>query len=125
MKLRCSSDQIRLRLRKSDIETLQRNGSLEERIPLPGGGQFGFAIRFDGQANEAGLRWEDGLLLVSLPEKQARQWILSDEVGIEAFLATSKQDALHLAVEKDFPCQHQPTQNPEDTFHELSREDRK
>lgn len=119
MKLRCSGDQIRIRVRKSDVEALERDGQLTETIALPGGGHFGFSIRLDKLAGQISLRQDGFLLSVSLPENQARQWINSEEVGMEAALPTANQGLLQVAVEKDFPCQHQPTQNPEDTFGEL------
>lgn len=119
MKLRCSGDQIRIRMRKSDVEALERDGQLTETIALPEGGHFGFSIRLDKLAGQISLRQDGFLLSVSLPENQARQWINSEEVGMEAALPTANQGLLQVAVEKDFPCQHQPTQNPEDTFGEL------
>lgn len=122
MKLRCAGDQIRIRVRKSDIETLDRDGQLTETIALPEGGPFGFSIRLDGQAQQISVRQDGFLLTVSLPENQARQWINSEEVGMEAALPTINQGLLQVAVEKDFPCQHQPTKNPEDTFGELVKD---
>lgn len=122
MKLRCAGDQIRIRVRKSDIEALERDGHLKEIIALPGGGQFGFAILFDGQAQQISVRQDGALLSVCLPETQARQWIHSDEVGLEAALPTANEGLLQVVVEKDFPCQHQPTRNPEDTFGELLKD---
>ncbi len=122
MKLRCAGDHIRIRVRKSDIEAQERDGQLTEAITLPGGGQFGFSIRLDGQAKQISVRQEGFLLAVALPEDQARQWINSEEVGMEAALPTTNQGLLQVAVEKDFPCQHQPTKNPEDTFGELVKD---
>jgi hypothetical protein len=122
MKLRFSSDQIRIRVRKSDIEALERDGQLTETIALPGGGNFGFSIRLDGQTQQIYVRQEGSLLAVFLPENQARHWINSEEVGMEAALPTANQGLLQVAVEKDFPCQHQPTKNPEDTFGELVKD---
>lgn len=120
MKLRCAGDQIRIRVRKSDIEALERDGQLTENIPLPGGGQFGFSIVLDAQADQISVRQEGFLLAVSLPGNEARKWINSEEVGLEAALPVANQGILQVAVEKDFPCQHQPTKNPEDTFGELA-----
>lgn len=111
MKLRCASDSIRFRVRKSDMESLEKNGHLVEQA----GNHFGFALEIDPDASEMGLLFKGKVLTVSLPHGLARQWIESEEVGMEAIL-----DGVLVVVEKDFPCEHKPTSDPHDTFRELA-----
>lgn len=119
MKLRCSSGSIRLRVLRSDIEALRQSGRVLESIGLPGGGSFGFALQIDNKPAGMSAFWEDRLLTVSLPAKPARDWMDSEQVGMEASLSLPDGAELHLLVEKDFPCQHQETSHPGETFGEL------
>ncbi|MBK7407803.1 MAG: hypothetical protein IPJ40_06815 [Saprospirales bacterium] len=119
MKLRCSANQIRIRVRKSDIDHLRNVGSLLESVALPAGLPFGFALKIDAGNQEITVSWEAQTLVVYLPEAAARKWIESEEVGIEASLPLPGGASLEVGG-KDFPCQHQPTANPSDTFHELA-----
>ncbi|MCB9283937.1 MAG: hypothetical protein H6563_07690 [Lewinellaceae bacterium] len=120
MKLRLASDTIRIRVRKSDIGLLQKEGRLLESIALPAGPPFEFAVQLDPHKKEMDVSWEGQRLTVWLPAGPAGQWIDSEQVGMEASLPLAGNAALDVVVEKDFPCQHQPTTDPSDTFHELA-----
>lgn len=119
MKLRCSSGNIRIRLLRSDISVLGQTGHIAEQIELPAGGSFGFSLSLAESQSQLGAAWEEGLLHITLPSGPARQWMSSEEVGMEETLDLPGGGKLFLLVEKDFPCQHQPDSNPGDTFHEL------
>ena len=119
MKLRLSSDSIRIRVRKSDIEALRQTGRIAEHILLPDGESFGFALQTDSSGSAISAFMEREVLTVSLPAAAAGQWMQSEEVGMETSCALPGGTSLLVLVEKDFPCQHQESSNPEDTFHEL------
>jgi hypothetical protein len=115
MKIRCQANSLRFRLRKSDVETLRVQGKVSEAIAL------GLAFELYAAALPAPTAALDGgLLRIGLPEEQLRAWMSSDAVGIEAELALSQGPGLHLLIEKDFPCQHRPHEDKQDTFEELA-----
>lgn len=115
MKIRCQANSLRFRLRKSDVETLRVQGKVSEAIAL------GLAFELYAAALPAPTAALDGgLLRIGLPEEQLRAWMSSDAVGIEAELALSQEPGLHLLIEKDFPCQHRPHEDKQDTFEELA-----
>ena len=120
MKLRLASNMIRIRVRKSDVEQLRTEGRLVESISLPAGPPFEFALELDAGRSVIDASWEGQRLTVWLPAGSAGEWIDNDQVGLEASLPLPGADRLNVAVEKDFPCQHQPTSDPSDTFHELA-----
>ena len=103
MKLRIQGNSIRLRLSKTDVETFKTNGYLEEKTDF-GFRTFTYAINRlrDGEMSAA---FDDGLMVIHIPEAKAHEWTDTDEVGIEY-----NQDvdgyglSLHLVVEKDFKC---------------------
>ncbi|MBK6619831.1 MAG: hypothetical protein IPH04_21030 [Saprospirales bacterium] len=119
MKLRCSSGNIRIRVLRSDIATLGQTGRIAEQIELPAGGSFGFSLSLAEGQNQLGAAWDDGVLHITLPSGPARDWMNSEQVGMEETFELSGGGKLSLLVEKDFPCQHQPGSNPGETFHEL------
>ena len=120
MKLRCSTNTIRIRLRKSDVDRLRNEGRLLESIALPTGPAFEFALQLDAERQDIAVSWENQTLMVHLPAISAGKWIESEQVGMETSLPLAGGTSLEILVEKDFPCQHQPNANPSDTFHELA-----
>jgi len=119
MKLRCITNSIRLRLRKSELDALMHTGRVVETIGFPDGSAFSFALLQDAQ-EDLRVQWAAGSLRISLPREQARQWAATDQVGIETFLPLPGGQQLHLLVEKDFPCKDRPDEDKADTFQELA-----
>ncbi len=114
MKIRCTQDSIRMRVRKSDVAELQANGRVEESLHFPDGQVFRFVLLVsEGTQLEAISTARS--LKVGIPAKDAADWLGTDQVGLEAQLG-----ALHLLIEKDFPCAHRPQENKADTFEELA-----
>lgn len=118
MKLRCVSNSIRLRVRKSDLKTLGETGEIKERIAFPGGSSLIFALSVGDYEGVAATFDEKGLN-VCLPLKEAEAWVTSAEVRIETYLALEDGAQLHILIEKDFPCKHTDDAELADTFSEL------
>jgi hypothetical protein len=118
MKLRCTQNSIRLRLRKSDMQTLQTTQEVTESVYLPGGTVFAFQLKLSNvEAITANM--EGQTIVVSIPIEAGQQWIDSNQVGFEEHLPLATGQQLHLLIEKDFPCAHQPHEDKSDTFEEL------
>lgn len=119
MKLRTTQNSIRIRVRKSELESLSKEGLVEESVNL--GNQtvfkFGLTIRENIATLQATLK--DNYLNISIPSDEADQWINSNQVGIEVRHPISENEQLHLLIEKDFPCAHRPQEDKSDTFKEL------
>ena len=120
MKLRTTHNSIRIRIRKSEIQTLAQQRLVSESIAFPMGVTFGFSLLID-EANEAvEAKLVDNQLSISLPLETAKQWINTNEVGIERHLPLSGNEQLHILVEKDFPCLDRENEDKSDTFWELA-----
>lgn len=120
MKLRCTHNSIRLRLRKSDIEALQSTGFVQEGIQLTPATQFCFELRLVDNSPEQAASFQDQCLTVYLSEAQASQWIHSQEVSLEYMHPITESETLHILIEKDFPCLDRPQEDQSDTFWELA-----
>lgn len=119
MKLRCTTNSIRLRLRKSDVERLMRDGRITESVALPDGPVFSFSLCQESRDSIC-AEWDQFALRIILPQPEARQWAATERVGIESFLPLSDGNQLHVLIEKDFPCKDRPEEDKSDTFQELA-----
>jgi hypothetical protein len=117
MNLRFSQNSIRVRVRKPDIEALRQEQTTSETVNLPGVDALLFSLETQ-ERQDIGVVFEKGRFRILLPGAAAATWMDTEQVSMEASLDTPG-GPLKVSVEKDFPCQHQPTDNPEDTFKEL------
>ncbi len=120
MKLRTTHNSIRIRIRKSEIEELKAEGKVVERIQFPLGILFRFALQIEDMKDGVTASLEDNFLRVSIPKAEADAWINSNLVGIEKHISVPNGEALHVLIEKDFPCLDRPEEDKSDTFWELA-----
>lgn len=120
MKLRCTHNSIRIRVRKSDLDKLDQEGQVKEQINLGGNVIFEFSLNKASSTKIITANLQGSLLSVSLPESSAHHWIHSNEVGMEITQALSKDESLHILIEKDFPCTDRENEDKSDTFWELA-----
>ena len=110
MKLRFHSGTLRLRLSQSDVARLVETGRIEETMLFPQSRGLTYAIELaDGAeivASFIGDRIE-----ITVPAAVGRNWIASDQAGIENLNATPK-----LLIEKDYRCAHQEGSGEMDAF---------
>jgi len=120
MKIRCEQNSLRLRLRKSELVQLRAEHWLESGLHFPDGQGFCWELVLDPEAADVAATFSTGRLSVQVPAPAAQQWMDSDDVAIEAFLTLGDGTALHVLIEKDFPCKDQPEEDKSDYFTELA-----
>jgi len=121
MKLRCTTNSVRIRIRRSELDTFDREGRITEQVHFPGGTIFTFVLE-----RTSGPSWEaimaEGTLRIGMPEVQAKAWMAPDRVGFDEQLPVpGDSETLHLLIEKDFPCLHRTEEDKSDTFQDLAR----
>ncbi len=122
MKLRCTHNSVRIRLKKSDLATLAEKGRVEEVIHFSPKSRLVFELIVGKSYKEVKGEFISGRLTVILPEEQAHAWIKSTAVGIEANQALNGEEKLHILIEKDFPCNDREDEDKSDTFWELAED---
>lgn len=122
MKIRCEHNSIRLRLRKSELVQLRAEEWLEACIHFPGGQLFAWELTLSADRADITAQFEDGRVRVFLPSAMAYQWMDTNEVGVECYVPVGEGAALHILVEKDFPCKVQAEESRDDFFTELAEE---
>lgn len=120
MKLRTTHNSIRIRVRKSELTRLQAEGRVEESIRFLNNVVFKFALLIEDMDSDLNANLEQNYLKLSIAKARAKQWITTNEVGIETDIALANGEQLHLLVEKDFPCLDRANEDKSDTFWELA-----
>lgn len=122
MKLRCTENSIRIRIRKSELDQLTKTKRVAEKIRFGNQIALTFALTINDSAQQVAATLLHNNLVVSLPSKEADQWINSNQVGIEVNNSIDTDQSLHILIEKDFPCLDREEEDKSDTFWELARE---
>jgi hypothetical protein len=116
MKLRVRGNSIRLRLTQREVADLVATGRVEETTSFASGARFGYAITCEKAVTSLAASFRGGVVHVSVPVHEARDWAASDRVGIEAEQPVDG-GTLRLLVEKDFAClQQRAGDDDRDTF---------
>ncbi|MCU1258470.1 MAG: hypothetical protein JWO80_1355 [Bryobacterales bacterium] len=101
MKLRMRSNSLRLRLTRSEVAQLAEQGSVEERIEFVNDSALIYELESWRNLDHVVALYENGRIMVRLPEAMAQEWAATDQVGIEAEVGP-----LTVLIEKDFQCAH-------------------
>jgi hypothetical protein len=117
MKLRIHKNTIRLRLSRSEVAEFDKTGCIEERLEFGPEmlSMFRCALVREDSAHAVTARYLPGVIEIIVPGSAARQWIDSDEVGIEGTYARGERP-ISIAIEKDFECLHRPVDPAADAF---------
>jgi hypothetical protein len=110
MKLRIHGGSLRLRLSQSEVVRLGETGRVEESIEFAPGSGLLYALE-TGASPAVTATYENANIRVVLPKLVAKEWIESDQTGIEASTGTLK-----VLIEKDFQCLHREPEAGEDSF---------
>jgi hypothetical protein len=118
MKLRVRGDSLRLRLTRSEVAALARDGLVEESIAFGPGRRLVYAIRSAPDGAPPVAATLDGTRIeVTLPAADVRRWAETDLVGIEGVQDAGEQRTLRVVVEKDFAClKPRPHEDDADAF---------
>ena len=120
MKLRCTENSIRIRIRKSELDQLAQTKRVEEKVRFGSQVVLTFALSINETMQQVVATLLDNNLVVSLPKSAANEWINSNQVGIEVNKETGDDQNLHILIEKDFPCLDRENEDKSDTFWELA-----
>jgi hypothetical protein len=110
MKLRFHANSLRLRLSRSEVTRLAEIGRVEETIAFAPGKDLSYTVE-SGPSAAVVAELEGSRIRVLLPANVAKNWIESDQTGIEGGDGT-----LRVLVEKDFQCLHRESEEDADAF---------
>jgi hypothetical protein len=103
MKLRIQGNSLRLRLTRSEVVGLHRNGVIEETTQFSIGGSLTYRIQRRASIQNIQAEVADRTITVYVPAGALDAWATSDDVGLAA-----RDGVLKIAIEKDFRCLTRP-----------------
>ncbi len=104
MKLRIRDNSVRLRLTRSEVDTLRDEGIVTARTAFPGGRDFQYEVESSPASVNPGAFLSDSKVTVRLPESAVRAWANSEQVSITGEQQHNNGERLDILVEKDFAC---------------------
>ena len=99
MKIRMQSGSVRLRLTRSEVARFAASGRVDETVAFPSA-RFHYAL-IQSASPEVAADCSGNSVTVRVPERAAKTWSSTEQVGIEAEAA-----GLKILIEKDFQCAH-------------------
>jgi uncharacterized protein DUF7009 len=104
VKLRLRGDTIRLRLTRSEVESIGAGRRVSETLHLPDGSEFRYTLVAAG-ANGVQMQRESALveIVIEIVASQAHSWATSEQVGYSGETPLQIGD-VSLLIEKDFTC---------------------
>ena len=104
MKLRIRDNSVRLRLTRTEVETLRADGVVGSSTVFPGGREFQYRVESSPASVNPGALFSDNIITVRLPETAVLAWATSDQVSMSGEQVLDDGDKLLVLVEKDFAC---------------------
>jgi hypothetical protein len=102
MKLRVRGSSIRLRVTRGEVAQLVAGAAVREEVPL-GPMPLRYALSV-ADVPAIAASFAAGSLDVRIPRDLAREWLESEQVGVEAQQPAAGGGSLHVLLEKDFAC---------------------
>ncbi|MBT8077426.1 MAG: hypothetical protein KJO31_02570 [Gammaproteobacteria bacterium] len=104
MKLRIRDNSIRLRLTRSEVDTVNDDGLVSATVPFAGGVRFDYVLESSPACVKPVAQFSNNSLTVRLPQKEVRDWATSEAVSIASEQLLDDGGSLNILVEKDFAC---------------------
>lgn len=123
MKFRCTKNSLRLRLRRSDVEALHKEGQVQEKIAFGPNSQLLIVLKSDVEVESVAADLSANTISIRLPESESGQWIQSDAVSLEGSQPDGAGGRLRILVEKDLSCKGRNQEDKADFFEELGEKD--
>ncbi len=103
MKIRIKGNSVRLRLTKSEVDTLATTGIIEEKTEFEDG-SFGYRLQTDSSIETLDAVMNNNTMTVLLPATVAQAWPDNNTVSHTHTKQLKNGRTLLLLVEKDFKC---------------------
>lgn len=114
MKIRIKGNTIRFRLTKTEVDTLCKEGYIEEITDF-GDRTFSYAVQRSAIPTMAATFSENKLTL-AISEDKVTNWETNQQVGFEHAMPVGDNKTLELLLEKDFACLDERLEDQSDNY---------
>ncbi len=104
MKLRIRDNSIRLRLTRTEVQTVHHDGLVRGRVQFAGSNAFDYVLESSPATVRTEAHVSNNVLTVRVPQMDITHWAESDEVSIVSEQGLDNGEHLKILVEKDFAC---------------------
>ncbi len=104
MKLRIRDNSIRLRLTRTEVETVRADALVRGRVRFAGGNTFDYILESSPATVNPEAHISNNALTVRIPESEILQWSTTEQVSISAEQILHGGEPLKILIEKDFTC---------------------
>ena len=104
MKLRVLDNSIRLRLTRTEVETVNDGGLVKGRVCFAGKNTFDYMLESSPATVNPEAHISNNVLTVRVPQRDIQAWASSEQVSIQSDQLLDDGDHLKILVEKDFQC---------------------
>ena len=115
MKLRIRGNSIRIRLSRTEVDNLGKDGYIEE-ITEFGNTAFTYALRCKDDISDLSAAFSNGKITMYVPAHIAAEWPKNDTVGYENHMQLGNGKQLYLHLEKDFKCLDSAFEDQSDNY---------
>lgn len=104
MKLRIRDNSVRLRLTRTEVDALHRDGTVSAATGFPGGRRLKYSIESSPAIVNPAAFFSDNEITVRLPESAVLAWATSQTVALRGEQRLDDGETLVIVAEKDFAC---------------------
>jgi len=104
LKLRILDDSIRLRLTRTEVETVSSDGLVRGRVRFAGTNSFDYVLESSPATVKPEAHISNNVLTVRVPKLDIESWADSEAVSIKAEQGLGDGGQLKILIEKDFAC---------------------
>ncbi len=115
MKLRIKGNVVRLRLTRSEVNTVGEGGRVQEITLFGPQAQFCYALEAVDTA-QLDAEYTNNTMTVRVPRAMAHDWATTELVGLSTEQKIAENVSLQLIIEKDFACLNPRGEEDADTF---------
>jgi len=115
MKIRIQGNSIRIRLSKTEVNILAKEGLLEEKTSF-GKSSFIYCLKSQSDHLTLSATYAQDRITMYVPEKFLSDWPTNNVVGFDSDMPVSETETLYLLLEKDFKCLDNVSEDQSDNF---------
>ena len=115
MKLRIKGNSLRIRLTKTEVNTLANTGYLEEQT-LFANNKFVYALQRVENGNELSATLDANKITMFVPAALIKDWPENNVTGFNSNMPLTENKSLYLLLEKDFICLDETTEDQSDNY---------
>lgn len=115
MKIRIKGNSLRIRLSRSEVDKLAKEGLLEEQTSF-GRNTLVYTLQSIPGGGQLSADFVENKITMYVPASLIKDWPENDLVGFDANIPISDTASLYLLLEKDFVCTSETTEDQSDNF---------